>query len=188
MKLKGIVALLTILVGITVGSTFLQEKATSGAGLQVEAEEKLETLKENSDFVLEATVDGNYETRKIIEDKEHDVYQIRRLYTATIHKSIKGKEYDKGDLIEVVYPIGMKQISEGHEDGLLPFSDETIEMDTGEYLLFLDDLKGQLFRQHKPRLQEATGSSLFQHRFRRGLFYCAGKPRECGLIVGGKAS
>ncbi|WP_079478532.1 hypothetical protein [Halobacillus salinus] len=147
MKLKGIVALLTILVGITVGSTFLPdvEKATSGAGLQVEAEETLEALEENSDFVLQATVDGNYETRKIIEDKEHDVYQVRRLYTATIHKSIKGKEYAKGDQVEVVYPIGMKQLDEGHDDKLLPFSDEMIEMDTGEYLLFLDDLKGQLY-------------------------------------------
>lgn len=151
MKIKIITTIcLAVILGTVIGVSLPKdEESAEGVGLAIPAKEDLKELKGSSDLVLKATIDGKFETTKELEDEEHDVYLIDRVYTATVNQSFKdglGKKYKKGDTIKVKYPVGLKQMKNGElEDELLPFSDEMLSLDKGEYMLFLDQLEGEFF-------------------------------------------
>ena len=150
LKVMAVVCLLALLiVPGRVAVSDDNETSQGGAGLVVGAEENLQALEKNADTIIHAEVNGNYQMKKEVSDVEHDVYQMDRVYTATVvdsFKELKGKQYKKGDQVEFVYPVGFKQMKDGKLDkDLVPLSDEIIPIETGEYLLFLDDLSGSYF-------------------------------------------
>lgn len=92
MKNTKIVATLfvALIVGSVVGVTVSNDSQPShGVGLTVAAEKDLKALEKKSDLIVAAHVDGNYEITKMLEDKQNDVYQINRVYIATIKNSFK---------------------------------------------------------------------------------------------------
>ncbi|MFD1019715.1 hypothetical protein [Thalassobacillus hwangdonensis] len=139
------------------------EETSTGTGLKVEAEGEIEELKKESDFIALAEVDGNFETEAILTDAEYDTYQINRIYTATVESSFKNninKNYTSEDKIEIVYPIGFKQKKDGKlKDELIPFDGEKLlEIESGEYILFLDDLNGKFFFSNINHVYRQNGS------------------------------
>ncbi|MBA2176109.1 hypothetical protein H0266_14525 [Halobacillus locisalis] len=82
---------------------------TKGVGLSVSAEKDLKALQENAELIIQGELDGDYEVKTQVADREHDVYQIDRVYTVTVNKSLKNPNenyYTRGDEVEVVYPVG----------------------------------------------------------------------------------
>ncbi|MBX0358423.1 hypothetical protein [Halobacillus sp. Nhm2S1] len=124
-------------------------ETAEGVGLSVSAEEELMSLKKNADVIIHGTLDEDYETRTQVADAENNVYQIDRVYTITVmnnYKGMDGAHDEVGDKIDVVYPVGFKQKEDGSfKDHLLSLSDEIIPIDSGEYILFLDDLDGDFY-------------------------------------------
>ena len=137
LKVMAVVCLLALLiVPGRVAVSDDNETSQGGAGLTVGAEENLRALEKNADTIIHAEVNGNYKTKKEVADAEHDVYQIDRVYTATVvdsFKELKGKQYKKGDKVEFVYPVGFKQMKDGELDkDMVQLSDEIIPIETGE--------------------------------------------------------
>ncbi|MBX0358478.1 hypothetical protein [Halobacillus sp. Nhm2S1] len=124
-------------------------ETTQGVGLGVSAEEEFMSLKKNADLIIHGTINGEYKIRTQVADAENDVYQFDRVYTISVLNSLKdfdGEVYGKGDTIKVFYPVGFKQKEDGKfKDHTLSLSDEIIPIESGEYILFLDDLKGDFF-------------------------------------------
>lgn len=151
MKVRVLVTLCSfVLLGAIVGITVPKNtETTQGVGLGVPAEEEFISLKQNADLIINGTINGDYKIRTQVADAENDVYQFDRVYTITVMKSFKdldGEDYGKGDKIKVVYPVGFKQKEDGKfKDHLLSLSDEIIPIESGEYILFLDDLKGNFY-------------------------------------------
>ncbi len=100
-------------------------------------------------MIIHATVNGDYKMEKQVADAENDVYQIDRVYTATVEdrfKEPKGAQYTNGDKLDIVYPVGFKQMKDGTlEEDLHQLSDGIIPIETGEYILFLDKLDGKFY-------------------------------------------
>ncbi|MBN9653435.1 hypothetical protein J0K78_04075 [Halobacillus sp. GSS1] len=151
MKLKIIVTIcsaviLGALIGVSVPSN---SETTEGVGLSVSAEKDFKSLKKNADLIIHGTLDGDYDIKTQVADAENDVYQIDRVYTAIVNNSFKdskGNKYKNGDEIKVVYPVGFKQKENGQfKDHFLSLSDEIIPIESGEYMLFLDELNGDFY-------------------------------------------
>jgi predicted DNA binding CopG/RHH family protein len=118
-----------------------------GVGLMVSGEKDIKSLMESSDLIVSTKVDENYETKRIIEDKEYNTYLIQRIDNATVTRNFKdttGNAYKKKDKIKFVIPLGFQQIKEGKptSDVKLLY-DKTISFDSRDYLLFLVDIKGE---------------------------------------------
>ena len=151
MKLKVIVTIFASILLVTFIALMMsgESETTKGVGLSVAAEKDLKTLKENAQLIIQGELDEGYEIETQVADYENDVYQIDRVYTVTVHQSLKGPNehnYTKGDEIQVVYPVGFKQKNGGEfQEPLHPLSDEIIPLKSGEYLLFLDELKGDFY-------------------------------------------
>jgi uncharacterized Zn ribbon protein len=118
-----------------------------GAGLKVSEEKDMKSLMESSDLIMSAMVDENYETKRIIEDKEYNTYLIQRIYNATVTSNFKdatGNAYKNGDKIKFVIPLGFQQIKEGKPTSDVQLlDDKTISFNSGDYLLFLVDIKDE---------------------------------------------
>ncbi|MFZ3579946.1 hypothetical protein [Virgibacillus sp. DJP39] len=123
--------------------------ADSSIGLSIPGEKNFKALKKNAEFIIHARVNGDYDTEKLVEDAEDNIYKINRVYTATVNNSFKtldGTKYKIGDKIKIIYPVGFKQMKEGKlGDRLLPLGDKIVPIHTGEYMLFLDQLEGQFY-------------------------------------------
>jgi len=142
------ILLATVLFGCQL-DTDTKSETDKGVALTVSSKNSLKELRENSDIIVQATVDDNYDISKSVADAENNVYQIDRVYGATIDNELKateGNKYKKGDKIEIVYPIGIKQFKDDESSQLNQFHDKIIKISSGEYLLFLDKLdNGKLY-------------------------------------------
>jgi hypothetical protein len=162
MKKINVIAILSfvMIIGSVVGVSYYNysqsseaSEASHGLGLKVPGEKDLISLKENSDLILNASIDEIYDTemvledKRVVEDKEFITYHVKRIYTVTINNSFKdsaGIKYKKGDKIKVTYPIGFQQFKDGEPNSdLVLLDDELVSLESGEYILFLDEINGE---------------------------------------------
>ncbi len=156
MKKEEVIAILTLalIIGSIIGVTYYNNnnsqtaQPSHGVGLKIPGEKDFRSLKENSDLIIKGTVDENYDTDMVIEDKEFNTYLVRRIYSVTVSNSFKDSndiKYKKGDKIEITFPIGFQQLKENGEPNsdVVLLDDELVSIESGEYILFLDEINGE---------------------------------------------
>lgn len=129
-------------IGCVVGYNYFQPAKHSGYALEVPGFDSLEKLATKADTIVKAYVPAEFEEVEVElpYDGEH-LYQVAKVYKIEIQEPLKdaeGIEYKKGDVVDFVIPLGVKQKKDDHEGGLLPYSDKEIQFQSGEYMLFLD--------------------------------------------------
>ncbi|WP_075619567.1 hypothetical protein [Paenisporosarcina indica] len=116
-------------------------KEGHGIALSVPGHQDLKSLAVKTGFILSTNVDGEY---NVVENKiegENEVYSIDHHYKLIVEKTAKdksGNKLEKGDVVDLIIPTGVQQKLNGKIGGLIPLSDNTIALDNGKYLLFLE--------------------------------------------------
>ncbi|WP_139489905.1 hypothetical protein [Brevibacillus dissolubilis] len=134
---------LAILLGIGSGvgvTAMSMDNHQHGAALLVPGYQTVDELTKNTNTIMKAQVSGDYEEVETAIPDEKDLYTVSRAYKLTVEKAFKdeaGNKYKKGDVVELLVPVGVTQKVDGKNTGLLPIFDEQPKLEEGEYLLYL---------------------------------------------------
>lgn len=119
------------------------------------------SLYEKTDIIVEASVPSKYTEVEAELPDEEGLFEVSRVYEVTIEKTIKNKNGDKlkkGDVIEFYIPVALKQKKSGKTLPLV--EEEKIQIEEGEYLLFLENENSEIY--HKEILRLKTPNHLYK--------------------------
>lgn len=126
------------------GESKALKEESHGIALEVPGKENLKDLAAETETILKATVPGEYEVVEAEIEDENSLFMVEHIYKITVKKNAKspnGTKYRKGDVLEMAVPAGVRQRLDGEVGELVPLTEDTPVFETGEYLLFLEEVE-----------------------------------------------
>lgn len=115
--------------------------AVSGIALGIPGHKDLESLVQDTESIIMASMLSGYDVIENPIKGENQVYFIDYNYKISVDKTLKDQKknkFKKGDTVDLIVSVGMSQKLNGKFGELVPLSDNRTELSTGDYLFFLE--------------------------------------------------